>query len=91
MEADQFSWITGEDMLRGYASEKTGEGLLFCSNCGSTLCGTMNGHVNGVTLGCVDGDPEVSIEMHIFVEEKATWEIMPENVQCYPKGPPQAS
>ena len=48
-----------------------GFGLQFCSKCGSTLCGTFDGVVHGVTLGCVNGDPEIEIRMHIFVGSKA--------------------
>lgn len=46
----------------------------FCSNCGSTLCGLHDGEVHGLTLGCIDGDPGVEIEMHIFVDSKAPWD-----------------
>ena len=46
----------------------------FCGSCGSTLCGLWDGQVHGVTLGCVDGDPGVEIEMHIFVGSKAPWD-----------------
>jgi hypothetical protein len=48
--------------------------MAFCSKCGSTICGMLNGDVHGLTLGCVDGDPRVEIEMHIFVDSKATWD-----------------
>jgi len=51
-----------------------GWGLQFCGTCGSTLCGTHDGRVHGVTLGCVDGDPGVEIQMHIFVGSKAPWD-----------------
>jgi hypothetical protein len=30
--------------------------------------------VHGVTLGSVDGDPGVEIDMHIFVDSKAPWD-----------------
>ncbi len=46
----------------------------FCSRCGSTLCGLHAGRVHGLTLGCIDGDPGVEIEMHIFVGSKAPWD-----------------
>jgi len=49
-------------------------GLGFCRHCGTTLCGTNRGEVHGVTLGSVDGDPDVQIEMHIFVGSKAPWD-----------------
>ncbi len=46
----------------------------FCSKCGSTLCGIHDGTVHGLTLGCLDDDPGVEIEMHIFVGSKAPWD-----------------
>jgi hypothetical protein len=51
-------------------SPTPGWGLFFCRTCGTTLCGTHQGKVHGVTLGSVDGDPGVQIEMHIFVGSK---------------------
>jgi hypothetical protein len=36
-----------------------------------------------VTLGCVDGDPEVEIGMHIFVGSKAAWEVLPSSGHQY--------
>jgi len=47
----EFSWLSGEKLLSTYES-KSGVGLKFCSKCGSTLCGTNEGVVMGVTLGC---------------------------------------
>lgn len=55
-------------------SAQTGWAIGFCSRCGSTLCGLLDGEVHGLTLGCVDGDPGVEIEMHIFVGSKAPWD-----------------
>jgi hypothetical protein len=88
VEPEKFLWVNGEDILTRYES-KYGAGLLFCSICGSTLCGTYKGKVHGVTLGCVDGDPEIQIERHIFVGSKASWEILPEGVAQYDEWPPK--
>jgi hypothetical protein len=87
LEPDEFSWMSGEHLLTSYESTD-GEGLQFCGVCGSTLCGTSKGNINGVTLGCVDGDPEIELGMHIFVGSKASWEIIPEGVPQYEEGPP---
>ncbi len=81
-----FTWITGEETLTTFDSAH-GFGLRFCSRCGSTLVGTWEGNVHGVTLGCVDGDPEVEIGMHIFVGSKAAWEVMPDGVVRFEEGP----
>ena len=90
LEPDEFTWMSGEDLLTSYES-KAGAGLQFCSKCGSTLCGTHGGKVVGVTLGCVEGDPEIALEMHIFVGSKASWETIPEGVPQYEKWPPTQS
>jgi len=82
----EFSWLSGEELLTSYASSKDA-GLMFCSICGSTLCGTYQGNAHGVTLGCVDGDPHIEIGMHIFVGSKAPWETIPEGVIQYEEWP----
>ncbi|MGB5717498.1 MAG: GFA family protein [Gammaproteobacteria bacterium] len=87
VEPESFEWLSGEDLLTSYES-KHGAGLQFCSICGSTLCGTVDGKVHGVTLGCVDGDPGISIGMHIFVGSKASWEVIPEGAPQYEEWPP---
>jgi hypothetical protein len=86
IEPGSFEWVSGEEKLVSYES-KNGGGLKFCSTCGSTLCGTANGEIHGVTLGCIDGDPGVSIGMHIFVGSKAPWEVMPKGVLMYDERP----
>ncbi len=86
VDPGEFSWLTGENLLTSYIGEQ-GAGLKFCSKCGSTLCGIVDGHVHGVTLGCVNGDPGIEIGQHIFVGSKATWEVMPDAVTTFEEGP----
>ena len=89
VDPEQFEWKSGEDLLTLYQNEN-GFGLKFCKVCGSTLCGAFRGQVHGVTLGCVNGDPEVEIGRHIFVGSKAKWEVMPEGVLQYDEAAPEA-
>lgn len=84
----EFKWLTGENLLRSYQSHQ-GFGLQFCNICGSTLCGIYHDKVHGITLGCVNGDPEVELGMHIYVGSKAKWETIPEGVPHYQEGPPE--
>ena len=77
VRAGEFRWLTGEALLTSFNSQED-FGLCFCSRCGSTLCGTYKGQVHGVTLGCLDGTPDIVIEKHIFVGSKANWEVMPD-------------
>lgn len=85
VEPSQFSWVSGEELLTSYVGQH-GFGLQFCKVCGSTICGIYNGEVHGVTLGCVNGDPDIELGMHIYVGSKASWEKIPEGVVQYVEG-----
>ncbi len=85
---DEFRWLSGEDQLTSYVSEH-GFGLQFCGRCGSTLCGTYDGTVHGVTLGCINGDPDIVIGRHTFVGSKASWEVIPDGVSTFEEGSPE--
>ena len=84
VDPDEFSWLAGEELLTSYIGEH-GAGLRFCSQCGSTLCGVVGGKIHGVTLGCVNGDPDIEIGYHIFVGSKARWEVIPSGIKSYQK------
>ena len=72
VEPQDFEWLQGTQLLTSYESQQ-GFGFQFCSKCGSTLCGTYDGSVHGVTLGCLNEDPEIEVGYHIFVGSKAAW------------------
>lgn len=86
VEPGTFSWVEGQGELTRYASSP-GWGLCFCRTCGTTLCGMYRGAVHGVTLGSVDGDPGVAIEMHIFVGSKAPWDHIGGDAPQFDEGP----
>jgi len=83
----EFAWLTGEAQLTSYVGEH-GFGLQFCSKCGSTLVGVFHGQVHGVTLGCVNGDPDIQLSRHIYVGSKASWELIADGVPQYDELPP---
>jgi hypothetical protein len=85
---DSFEWTSGADNLTCYESAP-GWGLCFCRTCGTTLCGTHEGRVHGVTLGSADGDPGVEIDMHIFVGSKAAWDHIGGSAAQYAELPPE--
>lgn len=87
VEPKEFKWVSGKELLTSYVGEH-GFGLQFCKVCGSTICGILNGEVHGVTLGCVNGDPEIELGRHIYVGSKASWEQIPEGVPQYLEGEP---
>ena len=88
VEPTEFEWLSGENLLTSYVGEK-GFGLQFCKICGSTICGIFNGKIHGITLGCVNGDPDVELGMHIHVDSKAKWEAIPVGVLQFQEGPPE--
>ncbi len=83
---EEFRWVTGDGLLTSYIGLH-GFGFQFCSKCGSTLCGVHNNRIHGVTLGCVNGDPEIELARHIYVGSKASWEEIAEGVPQYEEGP----
>ncbi len=87
VEPGSFHWVTGEDLLTSYVGQH-GAGKQFCSVCGSMLCGVLNGAVHGVALGCLDSDPGLTLDTHIFVGSKAAWEVLPETGVQYEAFPP---
>lgn len=78
----EFSWVCGKENLTTYASQQ-GFGLQFCKKCGTTLCGIYHNEIHGVTLGCINEDPNIQIGRHIFVGSKAHWEVIPDGVPQY--------
>lgn len=87
VEPDQFEWVSGQNLLSSYIGED-GFGFRFCSKCGSTLCGIHKDEVHGVTLGCLNEDPQIEIGRHIYVGSKASWEVIPDGVVQYEEGEP---
>ncbi|MCG2634685.1 MAG: GFA family protein [Gammaproteobacteria bacterium] len=81
-----FNWVSGEALLSRFESNSD-TGVMFCSRCGSTLCGTQLGEVHSLTLGCVDGDPGITLSRHIFVGSKAPWEVIPKGIPQYDRNP----
>jgi hypothetical protein len=82
----EFEWLAGQSLLRTYASQE-GAGLRFCGQCGSTLCGEVGGQVHGITLGCLNDDPPVAIQRHIFTDSKACWDEIGGDAPQYPAAP----
>jgi len=82
----EFKWTSGQNLLTSYVGVHD-YGLQFCSQCGSTICGIYNGVIHGVTLGCVNGDPKITIGRHIYVGSKAAWEIIPDGVIQFEESP----
>lgn len=69
---EDFKWISGEDLVKVHETSP-GDGWCFCTACGSSLAGTLDGRVRFVTLGTVEGDPGIRPASHEFVGSMAGW------------------
>lgn len=81
---DAFSWLQGESLLRHYRVSESLE-KWFCSACGSTL---LSRHQNWpealyLSLGNIDGDVEVRLEYHQFVDSRASWDEIHDDLPRY--------
>lgn len=72
--ADGFRWLTGESLVSRYESSP-GETRTFCRVCGATLPTFFRDHPDqiGLPLGTLDDDPGVRPSAHVFVDSKAPW------------------
>ncbi len=83
---EHFSWVRGETLLTAYHSHPD-YGLLFCKQCGSTLCGTYQNAIHGIALGCLNDDPNITIGYHLFTGSKASWEVLPDGIMQFDGAP----
>lgn len=74
VESDKFSYVTGEDQIKTYASSDHHD-RVFCGNCGSSLLITSTAYPEEIYLcmGTVDGDPKLPEPYHIYAGSKAPW------------------
>jgi hypothetical protein len=83
------AWKTlkGHELMRFYQS-LPGEHKGFCSNCGSSLYTKFdpNPEVYGFPLGTLDTDPGDKAQRHVFVDSKAPWfditDDLPQHSEC---------
>ena len=77
---NNFSWVRGEELIKTW--NKTGHDwqTSFCQNCGSTLPGVNDDSRMYVPAGLItEGDENLKIAHHIWVDSKATWDEIGDN------------
>jgi hypothetical protein len=87
LNSQQFRWTAGQDAIEQYQSSP-GQYRCFCRKCGSALASNHDGQVSEVVLASVDGDPGGRPESHIFVNSKAIWHEITDELQQYGEWPP---
>ncbi len=80
-------WTAGEDLISVYPSSEHCT-RSFCSCCGATLefHDTRKPHLRAIAISALDGDHGGHIGCHIFVDDKADWYDILDDLPQYPQG-----
>jgi len=82
---EQFRLLGGEELIRVYGR---GEGAVkaFCSVCGSSLFGGSwpDGPQVSIRMGAFDDDPGIRPQFHSYVDSKAPWDEIADDLPQYP-------
>lgn len=84
VEAADFHFISGEQGLTGYESTP-GQTKYFCQRCGSPIMSKSISHPDGIRirLGTIESDITERPSAHIFVDSKACWEQITDDLPKY--------
>ena len=82
---EHFQLLSGERLIRTYKPEG-GASKAFCSVCGSSLFGGdwPEGDEVSIRLGSIDGDPGIRPQYHTFVDSKAPWDDITDDLPQFP-------
>lgn len=85
-ERKHFHWLQGEEKINIYRSSGQLE-RLFCSACGSSLLCRTSEEPDAVyvALGTIDDDPGCRPGYHIWVDSKAPWYLITDDLPRFGK------
>jgi len=80
----QFHLAQGEEFIKVYGKGK-GAVKAFCGNCGSSLFGGdwPDGDQVSIRMGAFDDDPGIRPQFHTFVECRAPWDTITDDLPQY--------
>ncbi len=84
--ATQFRWLAGESEVARFESSP-GMFRTFCPVCGSNAP-IVSGDSVYVPAGNLDDDPGIAPEMHIYVNSKAPWHVIADQLPQFAEEPP---
>lgn len=89
VNAGDFKWIAGQDLLTYYESSP-GNHRGFCRVCGAPILTRLDDQpdVFGLPLGALDDDPGVKPAFHVFVGSKAPWHEITDSLPQFDALPP---
>ena len=83
---EDFRLLSGEECVRVYRPAEGAAVKAFCVQCGSSLFGGTwpEGPEVSIRLGSVDGDPGIRPQVHTFVDFRAPWDEITDDLPRYP-------
>ena len=83
---EDFRLLSGEECVRVYRPAEGAAVKAFCVQCGSSLFGGTwpEGPEVSIRLGSVDGDPGIRPQVHTFVDSRAPWDEIMDDLPRYP-------
>lgn len=92
VKEDHLVWPQGKALLGEYRVSDLLR-KFFCKNCGSTIATHHQSwpEYYYLSLGCLDGNPDVEIEYHQFVDSKASWVKIGDELAQYAEWPDEDS
>lgn len=84
VKANNFIFLQGEENLTPYPSSST-QTKYFCKTCGSPIMSknTLSPENIRIRLGTIESDILERPEAHIFVDSKANWDEISDNIPQY--------
>lgn len=85
---NEFKITQGEAEVKTYINEASGLQRKFCGNCGSPILSHRpTSGITALRLGSLDTPLENGPGAHIFVDSKAHWDQITDDLPCYAERP----
>lgn len=84
-KSENFRWIQGSEQLKTFTASN-GTKRQFCANCGSSLIfisSNDTGEIVEFALGTLDSPIDLKPDTHIFVQNKACWYEIKDELSQY--------
>ena len=87
---DGLAFLTGEELLQSYkVPEAKFFTQVFCKKCSSLMPRKDEGRgISIVPMGSLDNDPDIKTSDHIFVDDKAQWHDITDDLPQHRQAPP---
>lgn len=88
---DAFAYTRGEELLGSFRPPDAERfDHIFCTRCGSTLPFDNGAHgLVGIPMGTLDDDPGLAPKAHIWVDSKAPWHTITDDLPRHPEKLPE--